>query len=609
MSINKHIEEYLDYYCDFAKDLPFAVLLKGKWGCGKTYFIKNYIDLRKDKKILHVSLYGVDSFNGVKEKIIIELLPFIPEKYSNFASILYKNIKKIPKIRDWVPSDADELLVDIFLKKSNGCVFVFDDLERCNIEIDKLLGYINNFVEFKNQKVILIANEENILDSKSGDKYRKIKEKLIGKEFYINPSREEAIILFIEEITDEGLGKYLENIKKILSEIFIQSKCDNLRLIQQALFNFEYYFKSFSSKAKEDVELFERMFYEFIVIFIEHKKGEIKSDEFFKEYPQFFKGLHADKEVIHCLDKYKYGLSSWLTCFDVSVLGKILQGIDLSESEKAEMISRFENFSDVNKESWQKTWYLYEQSDEIFFENLLDVQGKWAKKEYLDLSVVLHVFGMFLDFSKNELFQKTKEEILKEGREYIEFLIEKEKIPLNIREQNAGFSWRESAYGLQYTGMQNEEWKELIKFVDEKLENLKGTYIKQKIKDELMPILRGEKSSEQSLDLLMNYNFFHHNGNRESYFQYFDVNEIVSILIEGDRMFLAALKKTFKERFEKMSTQISGIEQELPFLEKLNKELENEIKKIEEKFGNKKTPRSLLIKSFINEAIKPFIKK
>ncbi len=36
--INSHIEEYLDYYCDFfKKNLPFAVLLKGQWGCGKKF--------------------------------------------------------------------------------------------------------------------------------------------------------------------------------------------------------------------------------------------------------------------------------------------------------------------------------------------------------------------------------------------------------------------------------------------------------------------------------------------------------------------------------------------------------------------------------------------
>ena len=45
---NKHISQFLDYYCDNKKlsNSQYAVLLKGKWGSGKTHFINNY------KKIL-----------------------------------------------------------------------------------------------------------------------------------------------------------------------------------------------------------------------------------------------------------------------------------------------------------------------------------------------------------------------------------------------------------------------------------------------------------------------------------------------------------------------------------------------------------------------------
>lgn len=611
MEKNQHIKDYLDYYSDIGKDFPFAVLLKGKWGCGKTYFIKNYINTRKDKKILHVSLYGVDSFNGIKERIIIELLPSVPEKYNALANDILRNIKKIPKIRDWIPSDIDGLLVDIFLKKNKGYVFVFDDLERCNIEIDKLLGYINNFVEFKNQKVILIANEEDLLNSEDGEKYRRIKEKLIGKEFCISPSQEEAIALFAGTIVDDDLVNYSENIKRILLKIFIQSKHDNLRLIEQALSSFEYFFQGFSSESKEDVELFEKMFYEFVVIFIEYKKGNIKSEDFFKECPQFFKGLSDKEKEGHFLDKYDDDLSHWVACFDIKILGKILQGMSLLETEKKELVDNFENILGTNKELWQKLWYCHDHSDEDFFDNLNDVQAKWKKRDYLDFRVFLHVFGLFLGFSKSGLLNKKKEDILKEGKEYVEFLIIEKKFPLDLREQNIGFGWKESAYGLRYYGMELEEWKSLIGFVDEKIILLEEISIKEKIVRELMPVLKGEKALDgQSLNLFVNYNFLHNNGNKEAYFQYLDADEIAEILTQNKRDVLYALQKTFKDRYSSsLSTQIAGIEQEFPFLENLKTKLESKIKEIEKSFGDKKTPRSIMLQSFINEAIQPFIKK
>lgn len=499
-------------------------------------------------------------------------------------------------------------MVDLFLKINQDSVFVFDDLERCNIEISNLLGYINNFVEFKNQKVILIANEEKILESKSADKYREIKEKLIGREFYISPSQKEAIDLFVKNLNDEDLVKYSKNIKELLSDIFTKSRYDNLRLVQQSLSCFEYFFKSFFSKAKDDQKFFERMFCEFIIIFIEYKKGKIKSEDFFGEYPHFFKGLHKSEEQEHFLDKYKRGLSNWITCFNVKILGKILQGIELSEEDKKNMIDNLEDVAGVNKESWQQLWHCYDQSDEVFFKNLKDVQDKWESGRYENILVVLHVFGMLIGFSNDRLIKKEKEDIFDEGKEYIERLFEENKIPLNMREENTGFSWRESAYGLGYSGMDNEEWRRFIGLIDKKLDEFKSSYIKQKIANELMPILKSEKKSLGDLKLLMNHNFFHHNGNKEAYFQYFDLNILVDILINADRMLLGALRKTFEERYGVMFGQIKDIELEIPFLKKLERRLRNEIEIIEKKFGQK-TPRSHLLSVFVDQAIKPFNNK
>lgn len=606
MGVNKHIEKYLDYYCDFERNLPFAVLLKGQWGCGKTYFIKNYINKRKDKNIVHVSLYGIEDFKGIKEKIIVELIPFIPEKYNGLAGRILENIKKVPKIKDWIPSDIDELLVDIFLKGNKKCIFVFDDLERCVIRIDKLLGYINNFVEFRNQKVVLISDEGKILKSENADKYREIKEKLIGKEFHINSSNDEAIKVFIGDLTDKELLKHSEDIEKILSKILIQSKYDNLRLIQQALSQFEYFLGSFSSKAKENNELFERMFYEFVAIFVEYKKGNIKADDFFKKYPQFFKGSHEDKENPHFLEKYDYGISSWLTCFRPEILGKILQGESLSKDDEIKMISNFENLAEVNMESWQKLWHCYDQSDDDFFRNLNDVIEKWNKKEYHDLYAVLHVFGMFLGFYETGFLQKDKQETLKEGKEYVELLIKQGKFPLVLKEQNDGFSWCDTAYGMQYSGMKNEEWGKLIEFVKEKIEELEESSIKLKIKNELMPVLRNDKGIDGGLELFMNYNFLHYSGNKIAYFQYLDVSEISEIIISGDRSILRSLREVFIKR-GKMKSEIEGIEKEVQFLEELKGKLKSDIVEIEKKFGNKITPRSFMLQDFIKEAIKPFI--
>lgn len=51
---NQHITEYLDYYVFDKKEPEFAVLLTGKWGIGKTYYIDAYsgADKLQNSKII-----------------------------------------------------------------------------------------------------------------------------------------------------------------------------------------------------------------------------------------------------------------------------------------------------------------------------------------------------------------------------------------------------------------------------------------------------------------------------------------------------------------------------------------------------------------------------
>jgi hypothetical protein len=58
--------------------------------------------------------------------------------------------------------DASGFNLKDFLNKFDAKVYVFDDLERFEGAINKVLGYINQFVEHGGAKVILIANEQEI---------------------------------------------------------------------------------------------------------------------------------------------------------------------------------------------------------------------------------------------------------------------------------------------------------------------------------------------------------------------------------------------------------------------------------------------------------------
>ena len=60
-----------------------------------------------------------------------------------------------------VSSDNITSIISLF-KNIEDYVLIFDDLERCNVPPNIVLGYINKFVEHKNCKCIIVANQKEI---------------------------------------------------------------------------------------------------------------------------------------------------------------------------------------------------------------------------------------------------------------------------------------------------------------------------------------------------------------------------------------------------------------------------------------------------------------
>jgi hypothetical protein len=66
---NKAVMDFLHQYSAPESQYDYAVMLRGKWGAGKTYLIRKFIKEREDKglkKNLYVSLYGITSSKSMK---------------------------------------------------------------------------------------------------------------------------------------------------------------------------------------------------------------------------------------------------------------------------------------------------------------------------------------------------------------------------------------------------------------------------------------------------------------------------------------------------------------------------------------------------------------
>jgi len=186
MNKNAHVTEYLDYYLSLNGSPGFAILLRGEWGSGKTWFIKDYLISRQTLKHLYVSLNGVSSFKEIEDIFFQQLHPLLASKGMKIAGKVLKGIIKTTINVDFnndgksdgnFSSAIPDINLPEYFKNIDENIIIFDDLERCAIEPPKILGYINQFVESNGLKVVILANEKEIINkddknaTKEQDKY------------------------------------------------------------------------------------------------------------------------------------------------------------------------------------------------------------------------------------------------------------------------------------------------------------------------------------------------------------------------------------------------------------------------------------------------------
>jgi len=179
------VEEYLE-----TNNTQYALLLNGGWGTGKTFFWKDTLLSLIEKKgldTIYISLNGIKTIDALQKQLFFKLIPYFDKGQNKTLKMLTtisgNLIKSASKALIKVdPSDLFQGIgVDNFdFSKKYIC---FDDLERCRIPVKELLGFINGFVEHKNLKCLILADEDKIFDTDENQKtnYYSIKEKVIGR--------------------------------------------------------------------------------------------------------------------------------------------------------------------------------------------------------------------------------------------------------------------------------------------------------------------------------------------------------------------------------------------------------------------------------------------
>ena len=109
----ENLKNFLINYIDDKINLEQAILINGKWGTGKTFFIKQFIDevekSRKDIKVIYISLFGINSIKDIREKIYESFNPIFSNKKVKLIKEILKGV-----VNTKLKIDLDEKLNEAF---------------------------------------------------------------------------------------------------------------------------------------------------------------------------------------------------------------------------------------------------------------------------------------------------------------------------------------------------------------------------------------------------------------------------------------------------------------------------------------------------------------
>lgn len=377
--MNENIVNFLNGYM-MNPDPQYAVLLKGKWGCGKTHFINHWIDAYKGNptteqvlESIYVSLYGLSDTKQITTAINRVICPILYGKAAKAGKVLAKIASamvlkhEVDLNYDGISDFSINIGIDSLSKfKSNDSLvnskklLIFDDLERCDVPMKKLLGYLNFFVEQCNCHLIVIGDDDKIAEGENKKIFGEFKEKTIGREFEIATDIHSALDTFVNQTPkNDFVVGHQEQIEKF----FAMTECDNLRILRQALWDFSRFEESMTDflgdSRYEDIMI--HVLGTYIISYCEYRG---KNHQLFDAWIRYdIKGQQFDKEKIENLKSQvraihqRYNniyqrLSNYKT-FKMELVERVILELNMGDSIK-DYVGK-EYFSpEIKRHSWEQ---------------------------------------------------------------------------------------------------------------------------------------------------------------------------------------------------------------------------------------------------------------
>lgn len=355
--MNEHVKYGLDLYVADT-DPQCAILIKGDWGCGKTHFIKEWIkEQDKDKEgvcqAVYISLFGISTIQGLLNAINKAISPILYNAKKYGKEFLKLTANAVLRYEMPVASSQDnfklkyeisplDLLSHINISKANKeyKVFVFDDVERCDIPLKELFGCIDYLFEHVGSRVVLVLGKTEMQGEEWNKTMRKYQEKIVGREYEIYPDIDAAVSSFVEELQVDHPKSYefLQSQRDSIRVIWEVSTYNNLRSLRQCIRSFAEVLEPLEPGADE---MKQRLFANYLAYCLEYYNGDKTLLQDLSIHQIAFIYSHDDTPATKLVNKYHAAVWQKLgyRLFDIEFLDEIKESVT-DGKDIADMLNR-----------------------------------------------------------------------------------------------------------------------------------------------------------------------------------------------------------------------------------------------------------------------------
>ncbi len=615
--LNINTRSVISYYCNLKVPPEYALLIKGPWGSGKSHLVKNTIEELElenpNFKFLFVSLYGISDISDVEAKFFEQLNPVLSNKKIMFAGQIAKGVLKGALKIDLdgdgkTDASANVTVPDInladYLTDTRNCILVFDDLERCKLDLQIILGYINYFIEKDGYKVLIIADEDKLITKYTSKKdsynYLDIKEKLVGKTVQVEPDVSKVFSTFVNELFPSNSPKEIvgnSELKDILNdnqeriiEVFHQSEHNNLRSLRKCILDLKQWIEILDRSIKKNQEVLEKFISIFIAVSLEVYSGKLRpndvekllgdksyvlalGDEEFKKDFKFYKDL-TGKYTID-FDKPLFDIVDWMSWFNSGFINKDnINNVLLSS----------DSLKNQNNPDWKKLLHLFDLEQHEFEKLKLSVWEEFENLRISDFGAIKHIVGIYIYLAEQQLIDKNSEQVVKQAKQIVEIALSKNTI--NITDTLNPEADYGSYAGVAYFSNETKEFNEFNEHFCNKIYDYQADLRKKEVPN-LLELLKHNLEEFNSLlcDQSGEVKSFAH----KSILNNIPINEFVDALNALSNTNKKTVCQTLRMRYRNQGG--SGMSSELQWRDKL-------IVAIINKYNGKTDLDSLVMKKF-----------